>query len=142
MRPITSERYPLARVRVSADTQVNGGRGAGFLWPPAGWPGSRTRWRALGSRCVRAIRYFVVRATLPEPLAALRALMLNLRWSWHSGTRELFAAIDPAKLGRGRPGPDRPPLLGEVPPEHLARLAADPATSRGSVRQPASWRST
>src|SRR5215468_5371212 len=50
--------------------------------------------------------------------------MLNLRWSWHAGTRELFAAIDPA--GRAEAGRDPTALLGEVPPEHLARLAADP----------------
>src|SRR5262245_39865409 len=50
--------------------------------------------------------------------------MLNLRWSWHSGTRELFAAIDPA--GRAEAGRDPTALLGEVPPEHLAQLAADP----------------
>jgi glycogen phosphorylase len=72
---------------------------------------------------VRAISRFTVRATLPEPLAALRELMLNLRWSWHAGTRELFAAIDPA--GREEAGRDPTALLGEVPPEHLARLAGD-----------------
>lgn len=73
---------------------------------------------------MRAIRRFTIRATLPEPLAALRELMLNLRWSWHAGTRELFAAIDPA--GREEAGRDPTALLGEVPPEHLAELAADP----------------
>jgi len=73
---------------------------------------------------VRAIRVFTVRAILPEPLAALRGLMLNLRWSWHAGTRELFAALDPA--GRPEAGRDPTALLGEVPPEHLAELAADP----------------
>jgi glycogen phosphorylase len=50
--------------------------------------------------------------------------MLNLRWSWHAGTQELFAAIDPA--GRAEAGRDPTALLGEVPPEHLAELAADP----------------
>jgi glycogen phosphorylase len=73
---------------------------------------------------VRAIRVFTVRAILPGPLAALRELMLNLRWSWHAGTRELFAALDPA--GRPEAGRDPTALLGEVPPEHLAMLAADP----------------
>jgi glycogen phosphorylase len=72
---------------------------------------------------VRAISRFTVRAILPEPLAALRELMLNLRWSWHAGTRELFAAIDPA--GREEAGRDPTALLGEVPPEHLAALAGD-----------------
>jgi starch phosphorylase len=73
---------------------------------------------------VRAIRCFTIRATLPEPLAELRGLMLNLRWSWHAGTRELFAALDPA--ARAEAGRDPIALLGEVPPEHLAQLAADP----------------
>jgi glycogen phosphorylase len=72
---------------------------------------------------VRAIRCFTIRASLPEPLAPLRDLMLNLRWSWHAGTRDLFTALDPA--GRERAGHDPIALLGEVPPEHLARLAAD-----------------
>ncbi len=73
---------------------------------------------------MRAIRRFTIRAALPEPLAPLRELMLNLRWSWHSPTRELFAAIDPA--GREEFGRDPTSLLGEVPTEHLARLATDP----------------
>jgi glycogen phosphorylase len=76
-------------------------------------------------RClsVRAIRRFTIRATLPEPLAPLRELVLNLRWSWHAATRELFAELDPA--GRQGAGSDPVALLGEIPPEHLARLAAD-----------------
>jgi len=72
---------------------------------------------------VRAIRTFTIRASLPGPLAPLRDLMLNLRWSWHAGTRDLFTALDPA--GRERAGHDPIALLGEVPPEHLARLATD-----------------
>jgi starch phosphorylase len=72
---------------------------------------------------VRAIRCFTIRTSLPEPLAPLRDLMLNLRWSWDAGTRELFTALDPA--GRERSGHDPIALLGEVPPEHLAALAAD-----------------
>jgi glycogen phosphorylase len=72
---------------------------------------------------VRAIRCFTIRAALPEPLAPLHDLMLNLRWSWHADTRDLFTALDPA--GREDAGRDPITLLGEVPPEHLARLAAD-----------------
>ena len=72
---------------------------------------------------MRAIRTFTVRAALPEPLAPLHDLMLNLRWSWHADTRDLFTALDPA--GREEAGRDPIMLLGEVPPEHLARLAAD-----------------
>ncbi|HEY5986734.1 MAG TPA: alpha-glucan family phosphorylase, partial [Streptosporangiaceae bacterium] len=73
---------------------------------------------------MKAIRRFTIRATLPEPLAPLRELMLNLRWSWHGPTRELFAALDPA--GREQAARDPVALLGEVSPERLARLAADP----------------
>jgi starch phosphorylase len=72
---------------------------------------------------VRAIRRFTIRPQLPEPLAPLRGLMLNLRWSWHAETLDLFAAIDPA--GWERAGREPVPLLAEVPPERLANLAAD-----------------
>jgi starch phosphorylase len=72
---------------------------------------------------VRAIRCFTIRATLPEPLAPLRDLVLNLRWSWDAGTRDLFAALDPA--GRQQAGSDPVALLGGIPPEHLQRLATD-----------------
>src|SRR5215831_19379366 len=124
MRPITSERYPLAGPVYQLTLKLTGDAAPEFFCRPFAGPVRGSRRRALGSRCVRAIRHFVVRATLPEPLAALRALMLNLRWSWHPGTRELFAAIDPA--GRAEAGRDPAALLGEVPPEHLAQLAADP----------------
>ncbi len=79
---------------------------------------------------MRAIRRFTIRATLPEPLAPLRDLVLNLRWSWHAGTRELFAALDPA--GREQAGSDPVALLGEIPPEHLRQLAATGNTCGGS----------
>jgi glycogen phosphorylase len=72
---------------------------------------------------VRAIRRFTIRPLLPEPLAPLRGLMLNLRWSWHPEMLDLFAAIDPD--GWERVGRDPVPLLAEVPPERLASLAAD-----------------
>jgi glycogen phosphorylase len=72
---------------------------------------------------VRAIRRFTVRPRLPEPLAPLRELMMNLRWSWHAETLELFAAIDPGGWEAGTADPAA--LLAEVPPERLASLAAD-----------------
>jgi glycogen phosphorylase len=77
---------------------------------------------------VKAIRRFTVRAALPEPLAPLRDLTLNLRWSWHADTRDLFASIDPA--GWDACGHDPVELLGEVPPAQLESLAADPAFLR------------
>ena len=77
---------------------------------------------------MRAIRRFTIRATLPEPLAPLHELMLNLRWSWHAPARDLFAAMIPAATSpaaRERAARDPIALLGEVPPEQLARLARD-----------------
>jgi len=72
---------------------------------------------------VRAIRRFTVHPVLPEPLAPLRELMLNLRWSWDARTLELFARIDPA--GWEQAGHDPTALLAQVPQDRLASLAAD-----------------
>jgi len=72
---------------------------------------------------VRAIRRIIVHPALPEPLAPLRDLMLNLRWSWHPETLELFAAIDPVAWQRVARDPAA--LLPRVPRERLASLAAD-----------------
>ena len=77
---------------------------------------------------MRAIRRFTVRAALPDSLAPLRELTLNLRWSWHAETRDLFAAIDPA--GWDASGQDPVALLGEVPPAQLDSLGQDPAFLR------------
>ncbi|HEV2256020.1 MAG TPA: alpha-glucan family phosphorylase [Streptosporangiaceae bacterium] len=73
---------------------------------------------------MRAIRRFTVRVTLPEPLAALLGLMLNLRWSWHPPTAELFASIDPDAWQAS--GGDPIAMLSAVPPERMTALAADP----------------
>jgi starch phosphorylase len=72
---------------------------------------------------VRAIRRFTVRVTLPQPLAPLHDLMLNLRWSWHPPTVELFESIDPA--GWAAAGGDPVAMLGSMRPGKLAELAAD-----------------
>ena len=72
---------------------------------------------------MRAIRRFTVAATLPESLAPLGELMLNLRWSWHPEALDLFASIDRERWEAVGHDPVR--LLGEVPPEQLARLAED-----------------
>jgi glycogen phosphorylase len=73
---------------------------------------------------VRAIRRFTIHPVLPEPLDPLRSLMLNLRWSWHAGTRQLFASIDPANTKLAEQDPVA--LLGTVAQDRLAALAADP----------------
>ena len=74
---------------------------------------------------VRALRRFTVRPGLPEPLADLRTLATNLRWTWHPPTQELFAAVDPTVWSRVENDPLR--LLSEVPADVLDRLAADEA---------------
>jgi starch phosphorylase len=72
---------------------------------------------------VRAIRRFTVRTALPEPLAPLGELATNLRWSWHTDTRALFAAIDPDTWEAV--GHDPVKLLGAVSPSRLEQLAED-----------------
>ena len=72
---------------------------------------------------MRAIRRFTVRVTLPQPLAALHGLMLNLRWSWHGPTADLFASIDPEAWETS--GHDPIAMLSALPPARLAELAAD-----------------
>ena len=72
---------------------------------------------------VRAIRRFTVRSSLPESLSGLEELSLNLRWSWHPSTTDLFASMDP-QLWRGcRHDPVR--MLGEISPARLAELSHD-----------------
>ena len=77
---------------------------------------------------MRAIRRFTVRAALPEPLAPLRDLTLNLRWSWHAETRDLFAAIDPA--GWDASATTRLPCSARCRPPSSKSLGHDPAFLR------------
>ncbi|MFJ4923492.1 alpha-glucan family phosphorylase [Streptomyces sp. NPDC088725] len=72
---------------------------------------------------MKAIRRFTVRPVLPEPLRPLSDLARNLRWSWHTETRELFRAVDPD--GWQESGGDPVRLLGSVSAARLAELAAD-----------------
>ncbi|HZC26215.1 MAG TPA: alpha-glucan family phosphorylase, partial [Actinopolymorphaceae bacterium] len=74
---------------------------------------------------MRAIRRFTVRPALPEPLAPLGVLAMNLRWCWHPPTQDLFAAVEPALWEASGHDPVR--LLSEVGAERLAALAADGA---------------
>ncbi|MFC5184704.1 alpha-glucan family phosphorylase [Actinomadura harenae] len=72
---------------------------------------------------MKAIRRFTVRTVLPEPLRPLEELVLNLRWSWHHETLDLFHDVDPTLWDEVRQDPVR--LLGEVDPERLELLARD-----------------
>ncbi len=72
---------------------------------------------------MRALRRFTVRLALPQPLAPLAELVMNLRWSWHAQSLDLFRSVDPATWAAVKQDPVR--LLAEVSPERLAELAAD-----------------
>lgn len=74
---------------------------------------------------MKAIRRFTVRPVLPEPLRPLSGLARNLRWSWHTETRELFRSADPALWSASGGDPLR--LLAGLPPARLQELAADQA---------------
>ena len=72
---------------------------------------------------MKAIRRFTVRPVLPGPLRPLGDLARNLRWSWHTETRELFQDVDPEIRWTAESDPVR--LLGRVSAGRLAELAAD-----------------
>nr|WP_306270497.1 alpha-glucan family phosphorylase [Ornithinimicrobium sp. HY1793] len=74
---------------------------------------------------VKAIRRLHVRTVLPDALSPLHDLALNLRWSWHPPTLDLFESIDAQKWAECR----REPLamLSALTPDELDRLAGDPA---------------
>jgi starch phosphorylase len=72
---------------------------------------------------VKAIRRFTVRPVLPPELGALDELAANLRWSWHQPTIDLFREVDPTLWEADA---DPVGLLGDVSPERLAALAAEP----------------
>ena len=72
---------------------------------------------------MKALRRFTVRAHLPERLAALERLSVNLRWSWDKPTQDLFATIDPEVWAHV--GYDPVALLGSVSPKRLDELAVD-----------------
>ncbi len=72
---------------------------------------------------VKAIRRFSVRTALPEPITALGDLAMNLRWSWHSPTRELFAGLDPQRWDEVHHDPVR--LLSTFSAGELEELARD-----------------
>lgn len=64
-----------------------------------------------------------MRTVLPANLSALEELALNLRWSWHPATRDIFAAVDPGLWASTEQDPIR--LLGEVSADRLAALSGD-----------------
>ncbi|SEW28781.1 starch phosphorylase [Austwickia chelonae] len=77
------------------------------------------------SLVVKAIRRFNVRSVLPESISELGDLAANLRWSWHTASRRLFAETAPALWEKV--GHDPVALLSNLSADELGRLAADPA---------------
>ncbi|MBO0748416.1 MAG: alpha-glucan family phosphorylase, partial [Acidimicrobiaceae bacterium] len=77
---------------------------------------------------MRALRTFTVRARLPEALAPLQELALNLRWSWDERTRDLFRWVDPQLWERSKHDPVA--MLGHVGRERLEALRSDSAFMR------------
>ena len=72
---------------------------------------------------MKAIRRFNVRTVLPEPIAALGDLALNLHWSWHPSTRDLFKSIDPVLWDECHQDPTK--MLARLSAAELATLAND-----------------
>ena len=72
---------------------------------------------------MRALRRMTVRASLPEPLAPLGELVMNLRWSWHTDSLDLFESVDPDVWTEV--GQDPVKLLASVSRARLDALAAD-----------------
>ena len=72
---------------------------------------------------MKALRRFTVRARLPEPLAPLGELVMNLRSSWHFPSLDLFESVDPEVWQAVGQDPVR--LLGEVSSGRMSELAED-----------------
>jgi len=72
---------------------------------------------------IKALRTFRVRPSLPAQLQPLTDLAMNLRWSWHQPTHELFRWADADEWGRVGGNPVA--LLGRLSPSRLAALAGD-----------------
>jgi len=74
-------------------------------------------------RSVKAIRRLHVRAVLPSALAPLSDLALNLRWSWHPPTLDLFRSIDEQRWDKVNRDPVA--MLSSLSPQDMDRLSAD-----------------
>lgn len=82
---------------------------------------------------MKAIRRFTVRSVLPEALSGLEELSLNLRWSWHPSTTDLFEQMDPDLWQACGADPVR--MLGEISAERLSELASDNAFAESVHRE-------
>ncbi len=60
---------------------------------------------------------------MPDSLRPLEELVINLRWSWHPETQDLFEAVDSEAWAASHHDPVR--FLGSVPAKRLQALAED-----------------
>ena len=72
---------------------------------------------------MKPIRTLTVSSSLPDELAPLRELAMNLRWSWRRQTVDLFRSIDPAVFAASDENPLA--MLPRVPAARLEELARD-----------------
>jgi starch phosphorylase len=72
---------------------------------------------------MRALRSFTVRPHLPDSLAPLQRLAMNLRWSWDERTRDVFRWVDPDAWDATAHDPVG--LLALVPRARLDALGRD-----------------
>jgi len=72
---------------------------------------------------MKAIRSFTVQPRIPELLAPLQALALNLRWTWDEGAQAVFRAVDGSAWEAS--GHDPMATLRMIGQERLEALAAD-----------------
>src|SRR5262249_714629 len=73
---------------------------------------------------IEPIREFVVRPSLPEPLARMSELAHNILWAWEPSIRTLFRRLDPVLWKESSYNPVV--MLGRVSQATLERAAADP----------------
>ncbi len=72
---------------------------------------------------MKALRSFTVRPRIPEALAPLHELALNLRWAWDPTAQAVFKAVDADAWEAS--GHDPLALMRMVGPDRLDALAAD-----------------
>ena len=73
----------------------------------------------------KSVHSFEVVSDLPAPLADLKRLAHNFRWTWHHPTRELFRSIDKGLWDQSGYNPVR--LLASMTKDQLKRLSQDRA---------------
>jgi len=73
---------------------------------------------------MRAVREFNVVPAIPDPLASLTELALNVHWTWDRETQALFNRLDPELWATTGHDPLR--LISAISSTRWAQLAADP----------------